>query len=111
MEKEVKVYIEAPREEIQQTFTVDEKEFSRGAFIISKTFVEQNLKSPKSADFPFNDFSYSIIKENVIEIKSHVDAQNPLGVQMRNKYTIVLKLIDSDISEPANWRMLSIKFE
>jgi len=110
-EKEIKIYKEAAIENIQQQFTVDEKEFSRGAFIISKTFVEQNLKAPKSADFPFSDYTYTILKDNTIEVRSYVDAQNALGVQLRNKYVILLKLIGADVSDPANWRMLKLKFD
>ena len=87
-----------------------DKDFARIAFVISKTFVERNLKSPKSADFPFSDYSFSNVKDNTITIKSYVDAKNALGTETRNNYVIVLKLVGSEPMDAAQWRMLSLDF-
>jgi len=108
--EEIKKYQE-PKVEIQQPVAMLDEDFARKAYVIAMSFVEQSLKSPKSADFPFLDYTYSKVENNTITIRSYVDAQNSLGAEIRNKYVIVLKLVGSEWTDISNWKILSLKFE
>lgn len=90
---------------------VSNPDFARIAFVISKTFVKQNLKSPTSAEFPFSEYTFSNVKDNTVTIRSYVDAQNEFGAKIRNTYVIVLKLTGDESTDASNWRMLSFRLE
>ena len=61
----------------------------------SWTAVENNLKSPKSAEFPpSSDDSYNVLEtnaKNIYYVKGHVDADNSFGVKIRSKYVVKLQ--------------------
>ena len=94
-----------------ETDGINDPDFAQKAFIISQSFVKQELRSPTTADFPFDDYSYSNVKDNTVTIKSYVDAQNSFGAELRNNYVIVLRKLGSDWSDINNWEMVSLRFE
>jgi hypothetical protein len=89
---------------------IKDKDFAEKAFIISQDFVKKELISPKSADFPFNDYRFSNVIENSITIDSYVDAKNAYNVEIRHKYRIKVKLIGSDWSDIRNWQVINLEF-
>jgi hypothetical protein len=88
------------------------KDFASKAFTISQDFVKRNLKSPKSADFPLLDYSWSDLDEmdNIIIIKSYVDAQNAYGADIRQTYYTKLQFIGGDWSDINNWKLIDLQF-
>ena len=77
------------------------------AYVMSKDFVKRRLISPSTAEFP----SYSSIKTMYLgeckhEIRGYVDAQNPFGATIRNRYYVKLqKEENSDY-----WKLLKIAY-
>lgn len=64
------------------------------AFIMSQSFVERRLRSPKSAEFP--RFSDSEVRVNYVgdctfEVRAYVDAQNAFGALLRTNYFVKLR--------------------
>jgi hypothetical protein len=92
--------------------TEGKNDFAQKASVISQYFVKQNLKSPSTANFPFNNYSWSDPNETnkSIIIKSYVDAQNEFGGLIRNTYVINIKYKGGDWSDTNNWDMIDIKF-
>jgi hypothetical protein len=93
----------------EKTKNTDE-EFARKAFVISQDFVKRQLTSPKSADFPFLDYSYSNVIDNIITIESYVDSKNSFNAEMRNNFRIKLKFKGGDWSDVNNWTVLGLDF-
>lgn len=59
----------------------------------SKKYVKEILKSPKSADFSWLDWSYAIdYKTNLAEVSSYVDADNSFGVSIRTYFKFVFHI-------------------
>jgi len=61
------------------------------ALIKSQSFVEQQLKAPKSAEFSI-DYENDVtqIDDSTFSIYSYVDAQNNFGALLRNNYSCQL---------------------
>lgn len=63
-----------------------------------KKFVQQLLKSPKSAKFP-NITEWAMEKnKNIVRVQSYVDAQNGFGAEIRNDFQITINT-DTDTVE------------
>lgn len=63
--------------------------------------VKKQLKSPKSADFPWNDAEYKITykgksNDGLYEytVESYVDAENSFGAEIRSEYTCVIHVTE-----------------
>jgi hypothetical protein len=77
------------------------------AYTFAEQFVEQRLKSPSTADFPFDFMDHvSKIGEDQYKIESWVDAQNSFGATVRNRVQVVLTL--SEDRETATLDMIEI---
>jgi hypothetical protein len=78
------------------------------AFIISKGFVKDNLKSPASAIFCSEDDS--VITEtryNRFTVESCVDSENGFGALIRNNYTAELELNEDE----SQWLLLDLDLQ
>lgn len=61
-------------------------------YLYSQELVKQELKSPKSAEFPTYSKSFITDKGNTILVSSFVDADNSFGTTNRVYYTATIKL-------------------
>jgi len=61
-------------------------------YLYSQELVKQELKSPKSANFPTYSKSFVTDKGNTILVSSYVDADNSFGTTKRVYYTATIKL-------------------
>ena len=66
-----------------------------------KNEVKKQLKSPKSADFPWNDAEYKITYQGKSDdglyeytVESYVDAKNSFGAEIRSEYTCVMHVTE-----------------
>lgn len=77
-------------ESTKETEIIEDEDKSLEAYVFSQQVVEENLKSPSSAEYPtFSDIS--VKKEgNIYTINAYVDSQNSFGAMIRNKYKCVL---------------------
>ncbi|PZU82515.1 MAG: hypothetical protein DI529_14225 [Chryseobacterium sp.] len=78
------------------------------AYIISKDFVKENLKSPATSDFS-SEYSYYQISEKEFEIKSEVDSENSFGAKLRSVWTVKLRYTEGDWTEKNNWILEDIQ--
>lgn len=96
-------------------FTSEEgkKDFVRWAFIMSQNFVKENLKSPSTAKFPFQEYSWSDpdTKNNSVMIKSFVDSQNGFGAEIRTTYFVTVKFKGGLAEDINNWILQDLKFK
>lgn len=60
---------------------------------ISQSFIKDQLKSPKSADFPtYRDSNVSITNSgDYYKVTGYVDAENSFGAEIRSTFSLVLK--------------------
>lgn len=76
--------------------TVDEVYY----YDIAKEIVENNLKSPSTADFPTLLFSHDDIRmqklKDVVVVQSYVDSQNSFGAMTRSEWIVEFRIIDKD---------------
>lgn len=63
------------------------------AWAAAKQTVEENLKAPSTADFPFGYFNQKIkeVDYNVFEVNSYVDAENSFGAKIRSNFSVRIK--------------------
>lgn len=77
---------------------------------MAKHFVEKNLKSPRSAKFPWSFDEYQVYAlegqgyENSYEVTGYVDAQNSFGADIRSRFIVQIKDLGND-----QWRLLDIE--
>lgn len=78
------------------------------AYQIAQTFVERQLKSPSTAEFPRSSSSDVTIKKDyrTYEISSHVDSQNSFGAQVRSDFDITVRF-DGD----GNWSQIALEID
>lgn len=57
---------------------------------IAQHVVKENLKSPKSADFPIINEATITRRSDSIIVQSYVDADNSFGANIRSNFTVVL---------------------
>jgi len=82
--------------------------------VICQLYVEDNLKSPSTADFPAPSLTdIRDMGNNVFEIRSYVDSQNSFGATIRTNFFCKVQYIGTptdDESLPHNWQLLELKF-
>lgn len=75
---------------------------SLDAYVMCKQFLEDRLKAPKSADFPFE--SYNDVTQSLgsgrYRVRSHVDAQNSFGAMIRTDYDCTVQWVSK-----GRWRL------
>jgi len=81
------------------------------AYVMSQNFMKQYLKSPKSADFPFDSYKYEYLGDNKMKITSYVDAQNSFGAQLRTYYEVTMRYNGGEWADINNWSLLDLKTE
>ncbi len=90
---------------------VRDEKFANRAYIVSKDFVKLQLKSPKSANFPYSDYKFSNVVNNTVTIESYVDAKNAYDVKVRQYYSIKMQLTGNDWTDLNHWKVISLVFE
>ncbi|UQB69521.1 hypothetical protein [Epilithonimonas zeae] len=78
------------------------------AYIISKDFVKENLKSPTTSYFS-SEYSYNQINEKEFEIRSEVDSENSFGAKLRSIWIVKLRYTDGEWTDRNNWILENIE--
>lgn len=95
-----------------ETENIKESTPRTDAIVMAQQFVEKNLKSPRSAKFPWSFDEYNVYAlegegyENSYEVNGYVDAENSFGAMIRNQFTVQMKNIGND-----QWQLLDIKID
>jgi hypothetical protein len=77
------------------------------AWVWAKDFVKAQLTAPKTADFPWTDFTMANPNGGHIWIvKSYVDSQNSFGAVGRSTFTVTMEYLGKE-----KWKLLKIVFE
>ena len=73
--------------------TVTDDDTLGEVWAMAQSFVKDQLKSPKSADFPtYGDSSVSITNSgDYYKVTGYVDAENSFGAEIRSTFSLVLK--------------------
>lgn len=67
------------------------------AAVMAKSFVEQNLKAPATADFgPVRDENVDQLNDTTFTVRGYVDAENTFGAKLRNNYTCTVRFMPND---------------
>ena len=66
------------------------------AVVYSHICVEQNLKSPSSAEYPYGTDGVVQINDSIFVVNSYVDSQNGFGAMLRTKYRCKLTILNDD---------------
>ncbi len=64
------------------------------AYVMGKKFVEQRLRAPSTADFPWmsdKGVYVSIMDDCKFHVRGYVDAQNGFGAMTRTNYSLTLR--------------------
>lgn len=89
------------------------KDRSIQAAIICSNFVEQSLKSPSSAEFPFGraaGWARQMPDQNYL-IRSYVDSQNGFGAMIRTWYVCGIQYAGGEPLRPSSWNLTKLEFE
>lgn len=83
------------------------------AAIICSNYVEASLKSPKSADFPWDKAAggSSKLGNQTYFVRSYVDAQNSFGAELRNWYECKIQYRSGEDVNPASWKLIALDFK
>jgi len=100
------------RKELVEAAASEAQDRSVMAAIICSNYVEASLKSPKSADFPWDKAAggSKALGDQTYLIRSYVDAQNAFGAQLRNWYDCKIKYRSGSDADPASWKLLALDF-
>lgn len=94
---------------IGESSTQSAKATETQAFIQCKNFVEERLRAPATADFPFLEHTSWDMGNNTWVIKSHVDSQNGFGAMIRSNWHCKVQYVGGDTSDPRSWHLLNIE--
>lgn len=87
-------------------------ELKSEACIISQSFVERKLLSPKSADFGFcSDSKVIYLGNNKYRVTNTVDASNVFGAAIRKTYFVIIQFNSGDWADINNWALETIEIE
>jgi hypothetical protein len=78
------------------------------AFVQCKSFVNERLKAPHTADFPFLDRESINMGDNTYVIRSYVDSQNSFGAMIRNKTFCKVKWNGTEEANIKNWKLIEL---
>lgn len=111
-ESDAQAAAEKARKELEGAAAEKTKDRSVMAAIICSNFVEASLKSPKSADFPWDKAAGGTrnLGNQTYAIRSYVDAQNSYGAELRNWYDCKVQYKAGEDVNPANWKLLALQF-
>lgn len=72
------------------------KQHESSYYSIAKLIIEDNLKSPKTAEFPSLWSGEIKMQRNkdIVCVQSYVDAENSFGAMIRNKWVVEFRIID-----------------
>lgn len=103
---------EKARREVERAEAEKNKDRSDVAAIICGNYVEQSLKAPKSADFPWDRAAGGTrsLGDQKYLVRSYVDAQNSYGAQLRNWYDCTIQYKSGSDADPRSWQLLALKF-
>lgn len=76
------------------------------AWTIARELVKERLKSPSTADFPWEPVGYKMESDSVILLQGFVDSQNSFGAEIRTKFIIKLKYYGGDWADSRRWQQL-----
>lgn len=82
-------------EEEKQKAKADAEDDGNVAAICAQNYVEDNLKSPSSADFPWSLGNKTALGDNKYLVSSYVDAQNSFGAEIRTNYICNVEVINA----------------
>ena len=76
-----------------------------GAKVMAQQFLEDRLKSPATADYPWakTDDTVTELSDNKYKYRSYVDSENSFGANVRTNFEIVVQYAGDD-----KWRLISI---
>ena len=77
------------------------------AKIIAEQFVENVLRSPSTADFPFLDYT-TLIDGSRYTVMSYVDSQNGFGAMIRSNWTVIMDYKGGNWANAGNWSIEDI---
>ncbi len=75
------------------------------AYVKSQNYVEDVLKSPKSADFPMYEYTATDIGDGGCEVSGYVDAENSFGANIRSYWTTTVRFSGGSTGDSLNWTL------
>ncbi len=78
------------------------------AFITAQYYVTSVLKSPKTADFPSNEYNHNIVGGETHVVTSYVDSENSFGALLRSTWTASMKFNGGNWADVNNWTLQSL---
>ena len=67
------------------------------AWVAAKIEVENNLKSPKTASFPWSYEEYvTKINDNIFKVRAYVDSENSFGANIRTNFSCTVEFTGED---------------
>lgn len=83
-----------------------DKHSVHGAWAYMQLFVKKDLKSPKSADFPFGGYRHvAYLGNKRYKVVSYVDSQNSFGAMIRTNFKGIITRINN------GWKLEYLDFE
>lgn len=86
---------------------------STQAAIICANFIQDRLKSPSSADFPFDRAGGGIAADTTSQtysVRSYVDADNGFGAKTRQNYICKVRYLSGLESDKESWELQALTF-
>ena len=84
------------------------------SYVMCQLYVEENLKSPSTADFPASSLTdIRDLGNNLFETRSYVDSQNSFGATIRTNFFCKIQYIgtpEDDETLTRNWLLLELTF-
>ena len=69
----------------------DAKDYKMEAYVMSQDFMDDYLKNPSTAKYPWYSDIHVVQTGNRYKIEAYVDSQNSFGNTIRNRYYMILE--------------------
>jgi len=107
--KAYKAHLNKVKAEYRQAAELN-KDRGGQAYYYCKQYVEQNLSSPSTADFPFGDRAQQY-KNQTYRASSYVDSQNGFGATIRSNWNCNIQYTGGDENSSENWKLVNLEFQ
>lgn len=86
------------------------KDLSTMAYVISQSYVKDNLKYPLEADFNLLPLATQNLGNNTYMVQGQVKTKNGFGVQIERFYDATLQYKGGEPAIASSWRLMTLEF-
>jgi len=97
-------------EVLEQQRIAELPDYSSEMGVLGHQMIKNLLKSPSTADFPW-DLGVNRIDQETYKQESYVDSQNSFGATVRTNFVVIMRYKEGEPLNPDSWDILNVSVD